>query len=74
MFTHFLLSTYVIIIILNGGNMSNYKCTVCGYTYKPERGDWMHDIPKNTAFEDLPESWRCPSCNQPMMAFEEIKE
>jgi len=49
--------------------MEQYRCTVCSYMYKPERGDWMHDIPKGTAFEDLPEDWRCPTCNQPKMAF-----
>ena len=27
--------------------MKNYKCTVCGYTYKPERGDKLNDIPPN---------------------------
>lgn len=53
--------------------MSDYKCTMCGYIYRPERGDWTHDIPKNTEFYDLPDSWRCPTCNQPKMAFEEIK-
>ncbi len=30
--------------------MNSYKCTVCGYTYRPERGDWIHDISPNTAF------------------------
>ncbi|MCQ4925178.1 rubredoxin [Tissierella carlieri] len=53
--------------------MNDYKCTVCGYTYRPERGDKLHDIVPNTAFEDLPEDWKCPTCNQPKMAFEEIK-
>lgn len=53
--------------------MKNYKCTVCGYTYKPERGDKLNDIPPNTSFDDLPENWKCPTCNQPKMAFEEIK-
>jgi rubredoxin len=54
--------------------MNSYKCTVCGYTYRPERGDWIHDIPPHTAFEDLPDDWRCPTCNQTKMAFEEIKK
>ncbi|MGX8795739.1 rubredoxin [Fusibacter sp. JL298sf-3] len=49
--------------------MEVYKCTVCGYFYKPERGDWMSGIPKNTPFDEVPEDWRCPSCNQPKMAF-----
>lgn len=49
--------------------MENYKCTVCGYFYKPERGDWMSGVEKNTPFEALPDDWKCPSCNQPKMAF-----
>lgn len=53
--------------------MSNYKCTVCGYTYRPERGDPTHDIRPDTDFNSLPESWKCPTCNQSKMAFEEEK-
>ncbi len=34
-----------------------YVCSVCGYVYDPaEHG--------GTAFEDLPEDWRCPRCKQ----------
>lgn len=54
--------------------MSDYKCTVCGYTYRPERGDRIHDIPAGTSFEELPDDWRCPTCNQLKMAFAEIKK
>ena len=53
--------------------MKDYKCTVCGYTYRPLKGDWTNDIKPNTSFEDLPEDWKCPTCNQPKMAFEEIE-
>lgn len=50
--------------------MQSYKCTVCGYEYKPERGDWLSGVEKGTAFEDLPDDWKCPTCRQPKMAFE----
>lgn len=53
--------------------MGHYKCTICGYTYKPERGDKMGDIPAGTSFDDLPEDWVCPMCRQPKMVFEEVK-
>ena len=53
--------------------MSHYKCTICGYTYKPERGDKMGDVPAGTSFDDLPEDWVCPMCRQPKMVFEEVK-
>lgn len=54
--------------------MNHWKCTVCGYTYRPEKGEWRTDTPKGTPFEELPEDWKCPTCNHPKMAFEEVKE
>jgi rubredoxin len=53
--------------------MNNYKCTVCSYTYRPERGDKNNEIKPGTDFNDLPENWKCPTCNQPKMAFVEVK-
>ncbi len=51
--------------------MNPYKCTVCGYTYHPIRGDKIRGIDPGTTFDDLPEHWRCPTCNHPKMAFSE---
>ena len=34
-----------------------YVCSVCGYVYDPAEHD-------GTAFEDLPEDWKCPRCRQ----------
>jgi rubredoxin len=53
--------------------MNHYHCTVCGYVYKPERGDRLHDIEPGTDFADLPDSWKCPTCKQPKMAFVEVE-
>jgi rubredoxin len=66
----------ILIIEIHIGDdvMGAYKCTVCGYIYKPERGDWTKDIEKGTKFEDLPDTWKCPTCNQPKMAFVEIEK
>jgi len=47
-----------------------YKCTMCGYIYREERGESRLDIDPGTKFEDLPDSFKCPTCNQPKMAFE----
>jgi flavin reductase (DIM6/NTAB) family NADH-FMN oxidoreductase RutF/rubredoxin len=44
-------------------DMSTFTCTVCGYQYDPEEGDPTADITPGTAFEDLPEDYRCPICN-----------
>lgn len=41
-----------------------YQCQTpnCGYIYNPEKGDRKGKIPKGTAFDDLPEDWKCPIC------------
>ncbi len=41
-----------------------YVCGICGYVYDPAKGDPEHGIPAGTAFEDLPDDWRCPRCKQ----------
>lgn len=39
-----------------------YVCSICGYVYDPaEHG--------GTAFEELPDDWRCPRCKQPKDKF-----
>ncbi len=49
-------------VIEGGENMSKYICTVCGYEYDPAVGDPEHGIAPGTAFEDLPDDWKCPVC------------
>ncbi|MGM0472305.1 MAG: rubredoxin [Bacillota bacterium] len=39
-----------------------YICDVCGYVYNPEEGDPDNGIEPGTAFEDLPDDWKCPIC------------
>jgi len=41
-----------------------YVCSICGYVYAPAVGDPEHGIPAGTAFEDLPEDWKCVRCRQ----------
>ena len=38
-------------------------CTICGFVYDPEEGDPTAGIEPGTAFEDLPEDYKCPICN-----------
>jgi rubredoxin len=47
-----------------------YRCTVCDHIYDPEEGDEAADIPRGTAFEDLPEDWCCPDCGASKADFE----
>jgi len=42
--------------------MKKYKCTVCGHVYDPAEGDPDSGIAPGTAFDDIPDDWRCPIC------------
>ena len=46
-----------------------YICSVCSYVYDPAVGDPDNGIPAGTAFEDLPDDWRCPRCKNPKSVF-----
>ena len=39
-----------------------YVCDVCGWEYNPEEGYPEGGIAPGTAWEDLPEGFRCPIC------------
>jgi len=52
--------------------MEHYKCTICGYIYKPERGDRINGIDPGTPFDDLPEDYACPMCAQPKTVFKRL--
>jgi len=45
----------------------NAQCTVCSYKFMMETGDRL--MPRNTPFELVPDSWRCPSCDAPKAFF-----
>jgi len=51
---------------------SEHICTICGYTYNPEEGDLVNDIPPGTSFEDLPDDYMCPICKAGKEFFREI--
>lgn len=52
--------------------MAKYRCTVCGYIYDPAEGDPTQNIPVNTPFEKLPDTWICPDCGVGKDMFEKI--
>ena len=54
--------------------MKKYKCEVCGYIYDPQLGDPDNGIEPGTAFEDLPEDWVCPLCQEGKEVFEPLIE
>ena len=50
----------------------NMKCKVCGYIYKPEVGESRKDVAPGTEWEDVPESFKCPSCGAPKKMFKPV--
>lgn len=53
--------------------MKKYECEVCGYVYDPAEGDPNAGVDPGTAFEDLPEGWVCPLCQEGVEVFNEIQ-
>lgn len=45
-----------------GKPMKKYRCVPCDYIYDPALGDPDNGIAPGTAFEDIPDSWVCPTC------------
>ncbi|MFG1477366.1 [NiFe]-hydrogenase assembly chaperone HybE [Xanthobacter sp. V4C-4] len=39
------------------------ECKVCWHVYDPAQGCETWQVPPGTAFNDLPEHWRCPVCD-----------
>ncbi|MBQ9781209.1 MAG: rubredoxin [Clostridia bacterium] len=50
--------------------MSIYACELCGYEYRPAKGDPDNGIEEGTDFEDLPADWTCPLCGASKEDFE----
>jgi rubredoxin len=47
---------------LDPKTLDRYECAGCGYIYEPAKGDNTGNISAGTAFDDLPEAWKCPVC------------
>ncbi|MBX7077044.1 MAG: rubredoxin [Methanobacteriaceae archaeon] len=52
--------------------MAEYKCKICGYIYDTEKGEKRKNVEPGTAWEDVPEGFKCPSCGAPKKMFKEI--
>jgi rubredoxin len=42
--------------------MDQYKCSICGHVYDPEKGEPRQDIKPGIDFLSLPSDWACPVC------------
>ena len=52
--------------------LDRYVCQACGYIYEPKEGYSQGNIAPGTAFEDIPQKWRCPVCSSPKAQFKNI--
>ena len=52
--------------------MSIYACELCGYEYRPAKGDPENGIEEGTDFEDLPADWTCPLCGASKEDFDRV--
>lgn len=39
-----------------------WMCLICGWVYYELEGSPEEGIPPGTAWEDVPDDWRCPEC------------
>lgn len=49
--------------------MSKYMCMDCEYIYDPDLGDPENGVPPGTPFENVPDTWVCPICQEGKYAF-----
>ncbi|MFZ2960250.1 MAG: rubredoxin [Candidatus Ozemobacteraceae bacterium] len=52
--------------------MAKWRCMVCGYEYDPTVGDPDGGVKPGTPFEQIPDSWVCPTCGVGKDQFEKI--
>ncbi len=52
---------------------ARYLCLICGYVYDQEKGDPDGGIAPGTPFEDIPDTWKCPTCGASKDQFKEVK-
>ena len=54
--------------------MNKYICSACGYVYDPALGDENTGIAPGTSFEDIPDEWLCPLCEEGKDSFSVYEE
>ncbi|MEG3225567.1 MAG: rubredoxin [Methanobacteriales archaeon Met13] len=52
--------------------MVKCQCKLGGYVYDPEEGEPRSKVEAGTAFDDLPDKWRCPSCGVKKKMFKDL--
>lgn len=52
--------------------MQKWRCRKCGYVYDPEEG--ARGYKKGLKFEDLPDSFTCPTCGAQKSFFRKMRD
>ena len=42
--------------------MERMQCDNCGYVYDKDQGDEKNGVAPGTAWEDVPDDYKCPEC------------
>ena len=50
-----------------------WQCRICGWIYDEELGDPDSGIAPGTAWEDVPDDWRCPDCGASRDEFDMVE-
>lgn len=50
--------------------MKQWMCMNCGWIYDQAAGDPMASIAPGTAWDDVPDDWKCPDCGAVKAEFE----
>ncbi|WP_260583671.1 rubredoxin [Sphingopyxis sp. PET50] len=53
--------------------MKKWMCMNCGWIYEQELGDPEGGIAPGTAWEDIPDDWKCPDCGALKAEFDMVE-
>jgi rubredoxin len=53
--------------------MKRWMCLNCGWTYDEALGEPMGGIAPGTAWDEIPETWRCPDCGAAKGEFDMVE-
>ena len=53
--------------------MKQWMCMNCGWIYEQEKGDPFGGIEPGTAWEDVPDDWKCPDCGSLKAEFDMVE-
>jgi rubredoxin len=56
------------------GQMTKWKCSICGWEYDHEQGLPKKNIAPGTSFENLPDDFKCPKCGATKKWFIDVRD